>query len=53
MKVWCGIWKSTLIGPMYFDGPLTSESYIEVLSGPLAEFLEDEVSLQDLSRMWY
>ncbi|GFV12037.1 uncharacterized protein TNCV_669681 [Trichonephila clavipes] len=38
---------------MYFDGPLTSELYTEILSGPLADFLEDEVSLRDLSRMWY
>ncbi|GFY13143.1 uncharacterized protein TNCV_363901 [Trichonephila clavipes] len=51
VNVWCGIWKSNLIGPMYFDGPLTSESYMENLSGPLADFLEDEVSLRDLSRM--
>ncbi|GFT53109.1 uncharacterized protein TNCV_4232411 [Trichonephila clavipes] len=53
VNVWCGIWKSTLHGPMYFDGPLTSESYTEILSGPLADFLEDEVFLRDLSRMWY
>ncbi|GFT52624.1 uncharacterized protein TNCV_3765281 [Trichonephila clavipes] len=26
-NVWCGIWKSILIGPIYFDGSLTSESY--------------------------
>ncbi|GFU80189.1 uncharacterized protein TNCV_4309911 [Trichonephila clavipes] len=38
---------------MYFDGPLTSESYTEILSEPLADFLEDEVSLRDLSCMWY
>ncbi|PRD30640.1 UNVERIFIED_CONTAM: hypothetical protein NCL1_25804 [Trichonephila clavipes] len=36
---------------MYFDGPSTSESYMEILSRPLADFLEDEVSLRDLSRM--
>ncbi|GFV08008.1 uncharacterized protein TNCV_3443981 [Trichonephila clavipes] len=53
VNVWCGIWKSTLIGPMYCDGPLTSESYTEILSGPLAGFLEDKVSLRDLSRMRY
>ncbi|GFW34606.1 uncharacterized protein TNCV_952341 [Trichonephila clavipes] len=52
-NVWCRIWKSTLIGPIYFDGPLTSESYMEILSAPLPDFLEDEVSLRDLSRMWY
>ncbi|GFX04239.1 uncharacterized protein TNCV_3973881 [Trichonephila clavipes] len=38
---------------MHFDGPLTSESYTEILSGPLPDFLEDEVSLRDLSRMCY
>ncbi|GFW46495.1 uncharacterized protein TNCV_4811821 [Trichonephila clavipes] len=48
-----GIWKSTLIDPLYFDGHLTSESYMEILSGPLADFLEDKVSLRDLSHMWY
>ncbi|GFX40802.1 uncharacterized protein TNCV_3760261 [Trichonephila clavipes] len=37
---------------MYFDRPLTSESYTEILSGMLADFL-DEISLRDLSRMWY
>ncbi|GFT41967.1 uncharacterized protein TNCV_1668011 [Trichonephila clavipes] len=47
------MWKSTLIGPIYFDGPLTSESYAKILSGPLADFLEDEISLRNLSRMWY
>ncbi|PRD19392.1 UNVERIFIED_CONTAM: hypothetical protein NCL1_57459 [Trichonephila clavipes] len=53
VNVWCGIWKSTLIGPMYFDGPLISESYMEILSELFANFLEDEVSLRDLSRMWF
>ncbi|GFX41051.1 uncharacterized protein TNCV_2217491 [Trichonephila clavipes] len=53
MDVWCGIWKSILISPMYCDIPLTSEFYTKILSGPLAYFLEDEVSLRDLSRMWY
>ncbi|GFX06435.1 uncharacterized protein TNCV_2939631 [Trichonephila clavipes] len=53
VNVWYGIWKSTLIGPIYFDGSLTSESYTDILSGQLADFLEDEVSLRDWSRMWY
>ncbi|GFV28403.1 transposable element Tcb2 transposase [Trichonephila clavipes] len=38
---------------MHFDGPITSESYTEILSGPLADFLEDEVSLWDFSCMWH
>ncbi|GFX45156.1 uncharacterized protein TNCV_3432041 [Trichonephila clavipes] len=37
VNVWCGIWKSTLIVPMCFDGLLTSESYTGILSGPLAD----------------
>ena len=51
VNVWRGTWKSILIDPMYFGGPLTSESYTEILSGPLVNFLEDEVSLRDLSCM--
>ena len=42
VNVWCGMWKSTLIGPMYYNGPLTAELYTKILSGPLADFLEDE-----------
>ncbi|GFX36577.1 uncharacterized protein TNCV_2031581 [Trichonephila clavipes] len=38
---------------MYFDELLTSESYTEILPRPLADFLEDEVSLRDFSCMWY
>ncbi|GFX35923.1 uncharacterized protein TNCV_4214451 [Trichonephila clavipes] len=53
VNVQCGVWKSTLKGSMYFDEPLTSESYTEILSGSLAKFLEDEVSLRELLRMWY
>ena len=50
----CVTWnmEEILIDPMYFDGPLTSESYTEILSGLLADFLEDEVSLWNLSCMW-
>ncbi|GFV84969.1 uncharacterized protein TNCV_838431 [Trichonephila clavipes] len=48
VNVWCGIRKCTLIGLIYFDGSLTSESYTEILSAPLADFLEDEVSFRDL-----
>ncbi|GFX94952.1 uncharacterized protein TNCV_3045841 [Trichonephila clavipes] len=51
VNVWYGILKSPLIGLIYFDGSLTSESYTEILSGPLADFLEGEVSLRDLPRM--
>ncbi len=53
VNVWCGIWKNTLIGPFFFDASLTSQSYTEILSGPLTDFLDDTVSLRDLSRMWY
>ena len=38
---------------MYFNGPITTEPYTEILSGPLVVFLKDEVSLRNLSRMWY
>ena len=53
LNVWCETWKSTLIYPVYFDGPLTSKSCTEILSGPLVDFLEDKVCSQDFLGMWY
>lgn len=53
VNVWCGIWKDTLLGPFIFDGALTSEKYANILQGPLSDFLDDFVPLQDLSRMWF
>ncbi|GFW62625.1 putative RNA-directed DNA polymerase from transposon BS [Trichonephila clavipes] len=38
--------KEHLNWPNIFDGPLTLEPCTEILSGPLADFLEDEVSLR-------
>lgn len=53
VNVWCGLWKSTLIGPFIFEDTLTSEKYTEILSGPLSDFLEESVSIRDLQRMWF
>lgn len=53
VNVWCGIWRSTLIGPFFFDGCLKARSYTEILSGPLTDVLDDTISLRDLSRMWF
>ena len=53
VNAWCGIWNDILIGPFIFDGALTSKKYTDILQGPLSDFLDDFVPLQDLSRMWF
>lgn len=53
INVWCGIWKETLIGPFFFDGALTSERYAQILEGSVTDFLDECVSLRDLSQMWF
>lgn len=53
VNVWCGMWKNTIIGPFFFDGPLTSATYANILSGPLSDYLEEYVSLWDFARMWF
>ena len=53
INTWCGIWKDTLVGPFIFDGTLTSEKDAYILQGQLSDFLDDFVSLEVLSRMWF
>ncbi|GBM83472.1 hypothetical protein AVEN_138323-1 [Araneus ventricosus] len=51
VNVWCGIWKLNLIWLFSFDDALTSTKYMHILSRPLSDYLEESVSLSDLSRM--
>lgn len=53
VNVWCGIWKGTLVGPYFFDDTLTDKKYVDLLRGPLSDFLDDHVSLADLHKMWF
>lgn len=41
INVWAGILGQRIIGPYFFDGPLTGERYLHFLSNYLPELLED------------
>lgn len=49
--IWSGMYKQTLIRPLFFNGTLTAEKCTEILQGP-SDFLEECVSIQYLSHMW-
>lgn len=53
VNVWCGIWKGALVGPFFFEGTLKGNDYVNLLRGPLSDFLDDHVSLADLSKIWF
>jgi hypothetical protein len=53
VNVWCGIWKGSLVGPFFFDNTLTGKKYVDLLRGPVSDFLDDHVSLADLTKMWF
>lgn len=46
-----GIWKTSLIGEFICNGTFISEKYADILCAPVPDFLEQYVSLQDLSQM--
>lgn len=52
-NVWCGIYDGTIIGPVFFDGTLTGERYVnDILNGPLQDFL-CEIPLARIKDIWY
>lgn len=41
LNVWCGIWNNHLIGPVFYDGTLTGQKYLELLQTTVTSFLDD------------
>lgn len=41
MNVWCGLIGNRLLGPHFFDEPLTGEVYLNFLENELTSMLED------------
>lgn len=51
-NVWCGIIGDRLIGPVFYDGTLTSERYLHYLLTAIEDKLDD-LPLAVLQSMWY
>ena len=52
IMVWCGIWRGQIVGPFFFQGTVTAESYLHMLETFLWPFLEN-VPVQHRQNMWY
>ncbi|XP_045456076.1 uncharacterized protein LOC123665890 [Melitaea cinxia] len=52
VNVWAGIHRKTIIGPIFIDGSLNSDKFLELLNGPVDDYI-DELSLDAYSQMWY
>lgn len=51
-NVWCGLFNGHLIGPYFYDGTLTGDSYLDFLGNSLLDLLED-IPLQQIRTMWW
>lgn len=51
-NVWCGIYKSKIVGPFFFREPLNAQRYLHFLRHQLYDFL-DELPIQERQQVWY
>ena len=45
---WCGLWYNDILGPLFFDGSVNGENYLQLLDTVVIPFMEehDEMSFQ-------
>ena len=47
VKVWCGILKNKILGPIFYEGNMTSARYLNFLQNEIAEIIDAGITLQD------
>lgn len=52
VMVWCAIWGDNVIGPYFFPGNVSAETYLKMLKEFLWPFLEN-VPLSRLRKLWF
>lgn len=52
LNVWAGIHGDSIIGPIFIDGTLNRGRFMELLNGPVSEYL-DGICLERLRRVWF
>ena len=45
VNVWAGVFKTTVIGPIFIEGHLTGGTYLDMLQGVIQENIEDELPI--------
>ena len=48
LTVWGALWNEDIVGPMFFDKPLTSENYIELLNNTVFPYIVNQMNAQQL-----
>lgn len=52
VNVWAGIHRNTIVGPVFIDGSMNGQKFLELLRGPVSEYM-DSLSLNAYRHMWY
>lgn len=52
LNVWAGIYGNQIIGPIFIDGNLNAAKFLELLEGPVSEYIE-ELPIAQSRRLWY
>ena len=52
LNVWCGMMGSKIVGPVFYEGVLTGERYLNLLRNVLEDFLDD-VNIADRQQMFF
>lgn len=51
-NVWVGLWRNRLLGPIIFQGNLTSQRYLDMIRYQILDFFDDE-PLEVLRHLWW
>lgn len=51
-NVWCGIWGTQIVGPIFYDGTLTGDRYLHLLQNTVVDWYE-ELPLRHACRVWF
>lgn len=51
-NVWCGIWGTQIVGPIFYDGTLTGDRYLHQLQNMVRDWY-DELPLRHACRVWF
>ncbi|GBL85364.1 hypothetical protein AVEN_34565-1 [Araneus ventricosus] len=52
INVWCGIFNVRPIGPVFYEGTLTGQRYLELLQDVITDFLEN-LPLHQFLNVWF
>lgn len=52
VNVWCGIHKDAIVGPVFINGPLNAQRYVDILQHPVENYLDNINLVDNRSVIW-